>query len=99
MMKTIKMPPPRGEHGYTVTWQHVTKAGVPATSQLRRTAAVLISWMGGREGTVMKCRYCDQEIIWDGRFWVIGPLDSVILGRDVCQSPKSPDFRHKPRAD
>jgi hypothetical protein len=47
----------------------------------------------------MKCKYCDQEIIWDGRFWVIGPLDSVILGRDVCQSPKSPDFRHKPRAD
>jgi hypothetical protein len=47
----------------------------------------------------VRCKYCDEEIVWDGRFWVTGPPDSVIPERNVCQSPKSPDFRHRPKED
>ena len=52
-----------------------------------------------REGKAVRCKYCDEEIVWDGGFWVTGPLDSVIPERSVCQSPKSPDFRHRPKED
>jgi hypothetical protein len=49
----------------------------------------------------MKCKYCDDEIIWDGsiRLWVEAGVPTVYLHRSICDSPKSPDNRHRPAAD
>ena len=55
----------------------------------------------GREGKVMKCKYCDEEIIWDGRIrlWVEAGVPRIYIERSICGSPKSPDNRHRPGVD
>jgi hypothetical protein len=75
------------------------EAAISAREMFRDLEIVSARLTDGREVKAVRCKYCDEEIVWDGRFWVTGPLDSVILGRSVCQSPKSPDFRHRPKED
>jgi len=43
-----------------------------------------------------ECKFCGEEISREGRYWTTKQY-SLIPASIVCQSPKSPNYRHSPK--